>query len=1316
MLDDNDDIENVSGLNLLESLDLGRRKIYKEEAKEKENEDFVDNINLLLSKLNERIDALKNLPKLEIKPFDIDSIKSNRNSNNNNINTNSVQVKINSMNNSENQNKNPYISNISSKNIVSNNPSNLINKNNGTSIEETPFTPEGNQNNLKFKIPDSTNENINKANNNLNNSIQKTDDIIELESNGEDSRHKENISNNIDTNNNKNILNESKKNSERNSINNKSETIPKKPENENEKENNNENQNNNENKKNNENIDELIEINENNLNEIDSIPEVTENNNKPEEKKDDNINNNISREKSSRKSESREGENGINQSFNKKENSEENKPFDIKNSELAVEEVEVFEPTNQINESEQNNLRHINNNNANKKIEEESQERIEEISVKQKEENDANENSRSEENNKKEEKKESVEDQYDKEFNKLQDEFNLKKTINTNNNEENENNSQNSNNPKENGKENQTEERKSESKEKEDEKNDLKKQVIKRDSEEDNSVEIMSEKDNDEKEEKKIEKKEEKEEQEDMGKKEETKKETKKQKGEKTQEDEIEIVSEKSISIENGGKDNKDNKEEKKSQEEINNHNNIKNILNNSSLKNIKEEDEEDVLSPSSKIKQSTLSKLNTIPQIKESNRKNSYKKSFTQKGDILIQIKSNTVRTEKDESFPDVSNIDEYPVLTNLIEEDKSLDQLIPEFNEKILKNEKENIELRKNSLIKKKCIPLNIDEGQNYSQFFGDLEISHPELMQTNYNEENFKAKIQRNSEFEKIFENLSFDEINSPIGVVESFEIFCQRYTLTKEDVKNTLNSIFSKWRKILGDGNSLYRIIMFSIFEAYIFNKNMEQLKFLIYDIINQDLNIYEKHKVDIEICSMIFAEILYLLDQDNNVKAYEIFVKSFSLKDGSFDKMLLIYIRHILSIYSANVKEILSDEDRNNINNSNIFNTYMIEYNNIEPSFLNLCSIQYLFDIKINMVYLHGGLAKPEQRTINLVSEEDDNPIINIGFFYSSYHKLYPQNFEVTYNCQLPLQKTILRQLTFIMKDTRRCEACKSVTEHILFIDKKYFVCKFCLENALTKICNFRSDSFMKNGFLGSEYYTRPIQLQGSYYIDDYEIIELLEYNIFETIIQKYLAQICSNCGVKQDNTIELKCGCEFCKACLEEVLLSKTKGKKVLNEFEKSQIKSAKCSCGQPFDFETGLELISKNKKDKEDALNRLRKYINTLCLICTKELRVEGKKNEYKDKNESVKYKKIKMKKMNSKGEEGKIYESEHLLCEECFKKFMGRKIDIKELDDDEEDDIKNDFVDIEKEIISCSICCKKHLFKITQEGGCCAGDCVIY
>ena len=184
MLDDNDDIENISGLNLLESLDLGRRKIYKEEAKEKENEDFVDNINLLLSKLNERIDALKNLPKLEIKPFDIDSIKSNRNSNNN-INTNSVQVKINNMNNSESQNKNPYISNISSKNIVSNNPSNLINKNNGTSIEETPFTPEGNQNNLKFKIPDSTNENINKANNNLNNSIPKKDDIIEIESNGE---------------------------------------------------------------------------------------------------------------------------------------------------------------------------------------------------------------------------------------------------------------------------------------------------------------------------------------------------------------------------------------------------------------------------------------------------------------------------------------------------------------------------------------------------------------------------------------------------------------------------------------------------------------------------------------------------------------------------------------------------------------------------------------------------------------------------------------------------------------------------------------------------------------------------------------------------------------------------------------------------------------------------------------------------------------------------------------------------------------------------------------------------------------------------
>jgi hypothetical protein len=256
-----------------------------------------------------------------------------------------------------------------------------------------------------------------------------------------------------------------------------------------------------------------------------------------------------------------------------------------------------------------------------------------------------------------------------------------------------------------------------------------------------------------------------------------------------------------------------------------------------------------------------------------------------------------------------------------------------VPEFNELILKNEKKDvIETKKNFLIKKKHIQLNIQEGQDYSQFFGDLKVSHPELMQKNYNEEKLKSTLKRRPDFEeKIFNKLIFDEINSPIGPVENIETFSQKYNLEKEDIKQNFDSNFKKWRKILGDGNSFYRIIMFSLLEAYILNKTLEELKYLLYDIIEEEnIIIYEEKKIDVEVCSGVLAEILFLMENENSIKAYEILVKAYSLKDGSFDKLLVTYIRHLLAIYTENAKELLSDEEKKNIINTNIFNSYYIE--------------------------------------------------------------------------------------------------------------------------------------------------------------------------------------------------------------------------------------------------------------------------------------------------------------------------------------------------------------------------------------------------
>ena len=155
MDDDIDDMDNISELKLLESLDLGHRKVFKEETKQKENDEFVENINLLLSKLNERINIMKNLPKLEIKPFDIESIKSNES------------------NKPKDKNQNPKSQNVANNNL-NYNLSNISNTNNlVNNTYNTPYPVEDSLNfkhkKMKYVIPDSFNEKTNNRFNQINN-------------------------------------------------------------------------------------------------------------------------------------------------------------------------------------------------------------------------------------------------------------------------------------------------------------------------------------------------------------------------------------------------------------------------------------------------------------------------------------------------------------------------------------------------------------------------------------------------------------------------------------------------------------------------------------------------------------------------------------------------------------------------------------------------------------------------------------------------------------------------------------------------------------------------------------------------------------------------------------------------------------------------------------------------------------------------------------------------------------------------------------------------------------------------------------------
>ena len=132
----------------------------------------------------------------------------------------------------------------------------------------------------------------------------------------------------------------------------------------------------------------------------------------------------------------------------------------------------------------------------------------------------------------------------------------------------------------------------------------------------------------------------------------------------------------------------------------------------------------------------------------------------------------------------------------------------------------------------------------------------------------------------------------------------------------------------------------------------------------------------------------------------------------------------------------------------------------------------------------------------------------------------------------------------------------------------------------------------------------------------------------------------------------------------------------------------------------------------------KESSM-RVKNYINTLCLLCTKQLRDEDKRspNQFRS---ITKYKIIKLKKnmKNERSNNVDYMEIEHLICEPCYKKnFKGKSfddIDEEENEEGEQDErvMKDKYVDLEKGKIKCEICCRTHDLdpKFSNEGECCS------
>ena len=718
------------------------------------------------------------------------------------------------------------------------------------------------------------------------------------------------------------------------------------------------------------------------------------------------------------------------------------------------------------------------------------------------------------------------------------------------------------------------------------------------------------------------------------------------------------------------------------------------------------------------------------------------------------------------DVNHPNLSKKKNCYYIKDLDKNENPINNLIYNFKSEILSTEGKLIskQRRKNFLLKNYFEYKFIDNSFIF-KYLDMNSLPHPNFMIKafeicNLNEE--LPELKYNFEDEVFHKDNLIEKNLSPIGTLENYTTFVYKYSCYDNYVL-MIDAIktFSYWRKSIYDGNSFYRVFMFSLIENYILNNNLEDIEILFSELIyEKNIEFYQEKDIDIDVFLMILSAIRKYLKEKNIEKAYEIFLKAYQLKNNCFDNALIIYLRNVVYKFLPEIYEEAEKRIKNKKENfkDKMISLEAIKYFGIEPEFIIINFMIYLFNINIHLLWIDNDFIIPKCGIINLnESEYNENngykfPLITIGYFYSGYVPLYSKELSLNEILQKKIseQKISIKQLIFFLREKEKCQICNKTTTHIIFLQKKFIICKDCLEKHIEDISTKRVINLLKNKFIGIEYSTKPIHLEGKYYIEEDELIEFFEYKNLINILQSNLIKICFSCKQIFDSNllINLKCSCRYCNNCLIEKANFATKNFKILNKYEKETFKKIICECGNNFNIDDA------NKYRKDITINdtkqakiRMEIYIKTLCMICLAELQkfisgnnnndnvktenkanndirkeTDNNKDSVKGKFESlnIRFRTIKLKKENSPGKGLYYSDIEHIMCEKCYYETCyksNHKLEQDSDDDDVVDHNKKKQDDILFKI-HCNICKKSHLMNFIQSNnrGCCNDGCFIY
>ena len=678
------------------------------------------------------------------------------------------------------------------------------------------------------------------------------------------------------------------------------------------------------------------------------------------------------------------------------------------------------------------------------------------------------------------------------------------------------------------------------------------------------------------------------------------------------------------------------------------------------------------------------------------------------------------------DDKSEENDDINIYPSITKLDTEEKNLKEKIPDF-EKILKKEKLTLDDKIKKYYSEDDAFEEDQESKKVTELLSEImnipNETHMDILQKNFEKEKLKnlPDIEGLDNLEdleyKLFEKDEFyPEGYSVISNLENLQTWIYKFrNIAEEKPFIMVNALryFNHWRMCLNDGNSFYRVNMFSLLEHCIIQKDLEFFSYILNDISSDNfIEYYKEKKIEYEKPFIILSAILSLTQDNLEEKAHEYLLKAYNLKNGCFDMLMIIYLKKVLCDFGKEINKLL-DEKKKSEEKVELIEEAKIDIDQIENLYLDPPKINIfymfgqLFNINIKLYLLGGKFLEP----INLLKNVDDmenTPTFIFGYFFSSYHILYSpdaDNENEIFKKIVENDNPKLSKLTHILKEYKKCDICFKETNHAVFLKKKFIVCIPCLLPHIEKTIKARASNFFDDKCLGQEYYSRAIHLQDDFYLDDFDYMELVEENnIINKIYSNHKGNKCTNCEKIKSDEIELitlECKCAYCQDCFKNIIMKMTKDQGYLLPCEVDMLNNVfKCDCGKKYTYNDFEKLYEVDDEQKEKAKERLSLYKDNYCIICLKNLIHEDD------------VKKIKIKKEMED-------DKDHFICNNCYLKHF-KKID---LDSDEENNTKEDNNEDKEEDrddneikvikdeqkIKCSICKRWHHYIGNVEGcGC--------